>query len=113
VKPEADQVAVQVDPIIDAATFDAVQAMLTAKNPKAMPPRVVTGPILLTGIATCASCGGGMMLRTDKSADIGIIPARPVRSRARAPARAVRSQWTSLTRSISERLAEKLLTLSA
>ena len=31
------------------------------------PPRVVTGPILLTGIATCASCSGGMTLRTGKS----------------------------------------------
>jgi site-specific DNA recombinase len=27
-KPEAEQVAVAVDPIIDAATFDSVQAML-------------------------------------------------------------------------------------
>lgn len=57
-KPEADHVAVPVDPIIDAITFDAVQAMLKAKNPRSMPPRVVTGPILLTGIATCATCGG-------------------------------------------------------
>ena len=47
--------------------FDAVQATLRARNPKIMPPRVVTGPILLTGIATCASCGGGMTLRTGKS----------------------------------------------
>jgi site-specific DNA recombinase len=54
----ADHIAVPVEPIIDAATFDAVQVALRAKNPKAMPPRVVTGPILLTGIATCASCGG-------------------------------------------------------
>lgn len=30
-------------------------------------PRVVTGPILLTDIATCATCGGGMTLRTGKS----------------------------------------------
>jgi hypothetical protein len=66
-KPEAEQVAVAVDPISDEATFDSVQAMLKAKNPRAMPPRVVTGPILLTGIATCASCSGGMTLRTGKS----------------------------------------------
>jgi site-specific DNA recombinase len=36
-KPEAEQVAVAVDPIIAAATFDSVQAMLKAKNPRAMP----------------------------------------------------------------------------
>lgn len=55
-KPDADQIGVPVEPIIDEATFDAVQAMLRAKNPKVTPPRVVTGPILLTGIATCATC---------------------------------------------------------
>lgn len=30
-------------------------------------PRVVTGPILLTGLATCATCGGAMTLRTGTS----------------------------------------------
>lgn len=59
-KPEAEQIAVAVDPIIDAATFDSVQVMLKSKNPRATPPRVVTGPILLTGLATCASCSGGI-----------------------------------------------------
>ncbi|WP_074443773.1 zinc ribbon domain-containing protein [Saliniramus fredricksonii] len=29
------------------------------------PPRETTGPILLTGLAKCASCDGGMTLRTD------------------------------------------------
>src|SRR5690606_7120102 len=49
-KPESEQVVVPVDPIIDAATFDVVQAQLKSRNPKSTPPRVVTGPILLTGI---------------------------------------------------------------
>lgn len=66
-KPETEQVAVPVKAIIDPARFDAVQSRLKARNPKVMPPRVVTGPILLTGLATCASCGGGMTLRTGKS----------------------------------------------
>ena len=66
-KPDADHVPVAVDPIIDAETFDAVQASLKSRNPKILPPRVVTGPILLTGIATCAGCGGGMTLRTGKT----------------------------------------------
>jgi site-specific DNA recombinase len=66
-KPEADQIVIAVDPIVDPAVFDAIQAALKSRNPKATPPRVVTGPILLTGIATCASCGGGMTLRTGKS----------------------------------------------
>ncbi|RVH60113.1 recombinase family protein [Sinorhizobium meliloti] len=66
-KPETEQVIVPVEPIIEPAVFDALQARLKARNPKAVPPRVVSGPILLTGLATCASCGGGMMLRTGKS----------------------------------------------
>ncbi len=66
-KPESEQIVVPVDPIIEPAIFDAVQARLKSRNPKVTPPRVVTGPILLTGIATCATCGGGMTLRTGKS----------------------------------------------
>lgn len=66
-KPETEQILVPVEPIIEPALFDAVQRRLASRNPKAMPPRVVTGPILLTGLATCATCGGGMTLRTGKS----------------------------------------------
>lgn len=65
--PESEQIVVPVEPIIEPAVFNAVQARLKSRNPKVTPPRVVTGPILLTGIATCATCGGGMTLRTGKS----------------------------------------------
>ena len=44
-----------------------VQRQLHARNPKTQPPRITTGPILLTGLAVCASCGGGMTLRTGTS----------------------------------------------
>lgn len=93
-KPEEQQIGVAVDPIIDAETFDAVQASLKARNPRVMPPRVVTGPILLTGIATCASCSGGMTLRTGKSGRYR-TPAPPAPSRASRPAKAGRFQWKS------------------
>ena len=53
-------------PLIDQATFDAVQAHLRARNPKVTPARVVSGPTLLTGICFCANCGGAMTLRTGK-----------------------------------------------
>ena len=66
-KPASEYIVVPVDPIIDAGTFDALQAHLQSRNPKLVPPRVVTGPILLTGVATCATCGGGITLRTGKS----------------------------------------------
>ncbi len=65
-KPVGEVIAVAVPPLIDQATFDAVQAHLRARNPKVTPARVVSGPTLLTGICFCADCGGAMTLRTGK-----------------------------------------------
>ena len=65
-KPVSEVIAVAVPPLIDQATFDAVQAHLRARNPKVTPARVVSGPTLLTGICFCADCGGAMTLRTGK-----------------------------------------------
>ena len=53
--------------IIGHELFDRVQALLKSRNPHVNPPRVVTGPILLTGLAICACCGGSMTLRTGTS----------------------------------------------
>ncbi|TXN00562.1 hypothetical protein FV242_21455, partial [Methylobacterium sp. WL64] len=66
-KPKAEQIAITVPAIIDRSTFDAVSATLQARDPRVTAPRVVTGPILLTGLATCATCGGPMTLRTGTS----------------------------------------------
>ena len=66
-KPASEVVTVSVPPLIDRATFDAVQNHLHSRNPRAMPARVVSGPTLLTGICFCAECGGAMTLRTGKS----------------------------------------------
>src|SRR5258708_16082542 len=65
-KPASEIVTVEVPPLIDQATFDAVQAHLRARNPRVSPARVVSGPTLLTGICFCASCGGAMTLRPGK-----------------------------------------------
>ena len=53
-------------PLVDKATFDAVQAHLRSRNPKVTPARIVSGPTLLTGICFCAKCAGAMTLRTGK-----------------------------------------------
>lgn len=66
-KPSSEHIIVEVPPIIERTTFNAVQDTLKAKNPKTTPPRVTTGPILLTGLAVCASCEGAMTLRTGTS----------------------------------------------
>ena len=66
-KPEAEIVEMAVPPIIDAAEFEAVQALLKSRSPTLTAPRIVSGPTLLTGICFCAACGGAMTLRTGKS----------------------------------------------
>ena len=66
-KAEADYVFADVPAIIPPPVFARVQALLKERNPRVTPPRVVTGPILLTGLAVCASCMGSMTLRTGTS----------------------------------------------
>ncbi|HTX50767.1 MAG TPA: recombinase family protein [Caulobacteraceae bacterium] len=65
-KPAGEVVMIPVPPIVDQQTFDIVQAVLKARNPKVMPARVVSGPTLLTGLIHCAKCGGAMTIRTGK-----------------------------------------------
>ncbi|MGV6874588.1 recombinase family protein [Pseudochelatococcus sp. B33] len=65
-KPKTEIVTVPVPPIIDRETFDAVQKLLKARNPKVMPARVISGPTMLTGLIHCAKCGGAMTIRTGK-----------------------------------------------
>ena len=66
-KPDEEVVEIPVPAIIAPDVFERVQRQLHARSPKVIAPRVTTGPILLTGLAVCASCGGGMMLRTGTS----------------------------------------------
>jgi site-specific DNA recombinase len=66
-RPQHEQIEMSVPAIIDAQTFGATQTLLATRNPRSQPPRVVTGPILLTGLVRCADCAGAMTLRTGKS----------------------------------------------
>ena len=65
-KPEMEVVEMAVPPIIDAAEFEAVRALLKTRSPALTAPRIVSGPTLLTGICFCAACGKAMTLRTGK-----------------------------------------------
>jgi hypothetical protein len=66
-KPAEEIVIVNVPAIIEPELFERVQQQLRAPSPRVAAPRVTTGPILLTGLAVCATCGGGMTLRTGTS----------------------------------------------
>jgi hypothetical protein len=66
-KAEDEVRIIAVPQIIDSVTFNAVQRKLAANNPRVSSPRAISGPILLTGLATCAHCGGSMTQRTGTS----------------------------------------------
>ena len=65
-KPESEHAIMSVPPIISREEFEAAQARLKARNPRWTPPRVTSGPNLLTGICFCGECGGAMTLRTGR-----------------------------------------------
>lgn len=67
VKPATELVYCDVPAIITPAIFERIQRSLKERRPSVSAPRVVNGPILLTGLAVCATCGGSMTLRTSKS----------------------------------------------
>ena len=65
-KPRAEWIELTVPAIISKDQFAKVQKTLKAKRPTNTPPRVVSGPTLLTGLLKCGTCGGSMSLRTGK-----------------------------------------------
>jgi hypothetical protein len=91
-KSPSEHVFAEVPAIIEPAVFAQVQSILKDRNPRVTPPRVVTGPILLTGLAVCATCRGAMTLRTGtphSAARIGRrSPGRESGDAQRAPAAA-------------------------
>ena len=66
-KADDEVIEIPVPAIVELDTFEQVRRQLHARSPKRQPPRVTTGPILLTGLAVCATCRGGMTLRTGTS----------------------------------------------
>ena len=66
-KPRSEWVKQTNPAIIDETTFLSVQQELKRRRPTNTPPRTLTGPTLLTGIAVCEHCRSGMLLRTGKS----------------------------------------------
>jgi site-specific DNA recombinase len=65
-KPAKEIVIVNVPAIIEAELFERLQQQLRAA-PRLAVPRGTTGPILLSGLAICATYGGSVTLRTGTS----------------------------------------------
>ena len=71
-KPDEEVITIPVPGLLEPQVFEQVQRQLHARSPRVVAPRVTTGPILLTGLAVCATCRGGMTLRTGTSQN-GVI----------------------------------------
>jgi len=65
-KPDSEHIAVVCPRIIADSAFARVQELLTDRNPRKTPPRVVNTPTLLTGLARCGCCSSAMVKGTGK-----------------------------------------------
>jgi hypothetical protein len=66
-KPAREYVATMVPLIIGRGLFEAVQSRPKLQNLRVTPARIVAGPVLLTGLTVCGSCGNAMPTRTGTS----------------------------------------------
>ncbi|MBL6945069.1 MAG: recombinase family protein [Rhodospirillales bacterium] len=62
----SEWITMEVPAIIEPDVYEAIQKQLEKRRPTVTPPRLTNGSMLMTGIATCPHCGGGMSLRTGK-----------------------------------------------
>ncbi|MGQ0699364.1 MAG: recombinase family protein [Panacagrimonas sp.] len=66
VKPREEWIKLDVPPIVDRETFDAVGQNLKARNPRRAAPRTASSPMLLSGLIRCEACGAAMTQITGK-----------------------------------------------
>ena len=65
-KDESEWILLNVEPIIDSAIFESIRAKCESRSPAKISPRLVTSPILLTGLLKCGCCGAGLTTATGK-----------------------------------------------
>jgi site-specific DNA recombinase len=68
VKPRDEWVEIPVEPIVEQAVFDDVQARLSARNPRksTKSPRSDSSPLLLAELVRCGECGSTMIQASGK-----------------------------------------------
>ncbi len=108
-RPREEWVAITVPEIVSREDFDRVQAILAARAPSKTAPRVTTSPVLLTGLARCATCGGGMTLRTGKSGRYRYYTCASAAHSGRTVCRGRSLPMESLDEAVVEVLADTVL----
>ncbi|MEQ1697697.1 MAG: recombinase family protein [Hyphomicrobiaceae bacterium] len=112
-KADAEQIFSDAPAIIPPEQFEQVQKLLKDRNPRVAPPRAVTGPILLSGLAFCSLCQGAMSLRTGTSKSGKVhryygCSTCARKGKAACPGRTV--QMDKLDHLVTRHLMERLLT---
>jgi DNA invertase Pin-like site-specific DNA recombinase len=69
--PPGDWVVCAVPPIIPEGTFVDVQQKRESRQPKRVPPRVVSSPTFLAGLVKCGECGAGLPEREHSHGEPG------------------------------------------
>ncbi len=66
IKPQEEWIKLEIQPVIEASTFEAAGIRRAERAPDKVPPRLVNSPTLLTGLLKCGCCGAGMTTATGK-----------------------------------------------
>jgi len=66
VKPFEEWIKMDIEAIIDEATFEDARRRRASRAPAKVPPRLVNSPTLLTGLLKCGVCGAGLTTATGK-----------------------------------------------
>ena len=109
-KAADEWITVMVPAIIPLEVFERAQASLSSRSPRRVPPRVVSSPILLTGIARCATCGSGMTLRTGKSGRYRYYTCAGAAQKGKSLCAGRSISMAALDGMVLEHLAERLFT---
>jgi site-specific DNA recombinase len=107
-KPKAEWEPFAVPQITLEEEFNQVQSILKVKNPRVTPPRVISGPTLLTGLLKCASCGGGMTISTGKGGRYAYYACSTCARMGKSICKGRRVPRDGLDRLVLDHLAERL-----
>jgi site-specific DNA recombinase len=108
-RPVEEHVSVEMPAIIETGRWERVQEILRSKNPKVASPKVITGPILLTGLVRCERCGFAMTLRTGGSGAYRYYTCAGAQSRGPAVCEGVSIPMDRLDLAVTDSVVEKLL----
>mgnify|MGYP002630488035 CR=1 FL=1 len=108
-KDPSEWVEMDVPAIIDPDAYDAVKKMRESRRPANTSPRITNGAMLLTQIAKCPHCGGGMSLRTGKGGLYRYYACSTAATKGKTACRGRSIRMDTLDEIVLERVIEKIV----